>query len=264
MAKLTQAAGFKAAFMGDGAVSVSRLGYPDFGFVDRADVIDRAREVCSSTPMPIVVDVGTGYGNALTMQRTVKELETAGVAGAFFEDQVAPKKCGHIRGRSLISVGEMVGKIQAACDARQDDDFVLIARTDALAISGLNAAIDRINTFGEAGADIVFIDALESMEELTVAPQLSNYPMMVNMLEGGKTPYLPASELAKLGYKMVIWPETLMYAGFSAMQTVATELQQKGTISEQTRNNMTNFQEMCHFLQLDELYALEEKYAEEQ
>ena len=260
MAKLVESVGFSAAFMGDGAVSVSRLGLPDFGYVDRGEVVDRTREVCKSLSLPLIVDIGTGYGNALNLQRTIAEIEAAGASGAFFEDQTSPKKCGHIRGRSLVSTEEMCMKVRAAVDIRKDDDFVLVARTDALAVEGFDSAIKRINAYAEAGADVVFIDALETVEQIQRAPREASKPMMVNILEGGKTPYLSAAELEQLGYKMVIWPETLMYAGFSAMQRVATELKQNGVVSGKTREHMTDFTTMSNFLGLEQLYEREKRY----
>ena len=260
MAKLLESVGFHAGFIGDGAVSVSRLGQPDFGYVDRGEVVQRAREVCNSFSLPVIVDVGTGYGNALNLQRTISEIEAAGASGAFFEDQTSPKKCGHIRGRSLISTEEMCMKVRAAVDIRKDEDFVLVARTDALAVEGFDAAIERINAYGDAGADVVFIDALETMEQMERAPREATKPMMVNILEGGKTPYLSTDELESLGYKMVIWPETLMYAGFSAMQRVAMELKNNGVVSEQTRAHMTDFTTLSNFLGLEQLYERERRY----
>lgn len=260
MAMLVERVGFRAAFVGDGAVSVSRLGKPDFGYVDRGDVVDRAREICRCTSMPMVIDIGTGYGNALNLQRTVSEIELAGAAGVFFEDQLSPKKCGHIRGRTLITREEMIGKIQAAADCRRDSDFVLIARTDALATEGFEAAVERCGAYAQAGADVVFIDALDTVEQLRAAPERIGHPMMVNMLEGGRTPYLSANMLAEMGYQMVIWPESLMYAGFSAMQHAAEELFQTGTLSDQRRAGMTDFTSMSEFLGLESLYELEQKY----
>jgi len=263
MAKLVESIGFSAAFIGDGAVSVSRLGQPDFGYVDRGEVVDRAREVCRCFSLPVVVDIGTGYGNALSLQRTVVEIEAAGASGVFFEDQTSPKKCGHIRGRSLIPAQEMCMKIQAAVDVRDNEDFVLVARTDALAVEGFDAAIARIKAYGNAGADVVFIDALETMEHMERAPREAGYPMMVNILEGGKTPYLSAGELQQLGYKIVIWPESLMYAGFSAMQRVALELKNNGIVSAEMRAGMTDFTEMSNFLGLEQLYEREQRYKSE-
>lgn len=264
MAKIVEAAGFSAACMGDGAVSVSVLGQPDFGLYTMTEVVNRAREVCSAVSIPVMIDVGTGYGNALNVLRTVREIEAAGAGGVFFEDQTWPKKCGHLAGRTLISLAEMTAKIRAAVDARQNPDLVIAARTDARAVEGMPAAIERLCAYGEAGADVVFIDALESMDDLRLAPQEIPYPLMANMLEGGKTPYLSASELEELGYKIVVWPETLMYAGFRAMLDVARELKATGTVSEETRDNMTDFLTLNNeFLGLPELYALEQKYGVE-
>ena len=259
--KIVEATGFPAAFIGDGAVSVSRLGLTDFGFVAMGEIVDRAREVCNCTAIAVIVDIGTGYGNALNIQRTVSEIESTGACGVFFEDQTWPKKCGHLEGRSLISKAEMSSKIRAAADARDNQDFMIVTRTDALAIEGWDETIMRANTYGEAGADMVFIDALESLDDLKRAPQEISYPMMVNMLEGGKTPLVSASDLEQMGYKIVIWPETLMYAGFPAMMKVATELEQYGELSSATLSNMSNFREVSNFLGLKDLYELEAKYS---
>jgi len=262
-AKIVQAAGFSAAFLGDGAVSVSRLGLPDFGLVSLTEVIERAREICSSVSIPLLVDVGTGYGNALNVRRTVRQVEDAGAGGVFFEDQTWPKKCGHIPGRSLIPQAEMVNKVRAAADARSTPDFVIVARTDARAIEGLDAAIQRLRAYGEAGADVVFIDALESLNDLQRTAREVPYPLMANMLEGGRTPYLSAVELGAIGYKVVIWPETLMYAAFAAMMEVAKELKANGTTSQSSREKMTDFGRLSEFLGLQDLYSLERRYASE-
>ena len=262
-AKIVQAAGFSAAFLGDGAVSVSRLGLPDFGLVSLMEVIDRAREICSSVSIPLLVDVGTGYGNALNVRRTVRQVEDAGAGGVFFEDQTWPKKCGHIPGRSLIPQAEMVNKVRAAADARSTPNFVIVARTDARAIEGLDAAIQRLRAYGEAGADVVFIDALESLNDLQRTAREVPYPLMANMLEGGRTPYLSAVELGAIGYKVVIWPETLMYAAFAAMMEVAKELKANGTTSQSSREKMTDFGRLSEFLGLQDLYSLERRYASE-
>jgi len=259
--KIVEATGFPAAFIGDGAVSVSRLGLTDFGFVAMGEIVDRAREVCNCTAIAVIVDIGTGYGNALNIQRTLSEIESTGACGVFFEDQTWPKKCGHLEGRSLISEAEMSSKIRAAADARDNHDFMIVTRTDALAIEGWDETIRRANAYGEAGADMVFIDALESLDDLKRAPQEISYPMMVNMLEGGKTPLVSTSDLEQMGYKIVIWPETLMYAGFHAMMNVATELEQDGELSSTTLSNMSNFYEVSNFLGLQDLYELEAKYS---
>ena len=263
MAKLVEATGFPGAFIGDGAVSVTRLGRPDFGFVDLGEVVNRAREVCRSVSLPVVIDIGTGYGNPLNVQRTVSEIEATGAAGVFFEDQTWPKKCGHMTGRSLISQEEMAMKVRAAVDVRENDDFVVIARTDALATEGFEAAIGRLNAYGDAGADVGLIDALQSMEQLERAPRDCAYPMMANMVENGKTPYLSVSEVEQLGYKISIWPETLMYAGFGAMQRAAAELRNDGMVSQNTRDGMSDLMTLSNFLGLEEFYQLEKKYAHE-
>jgi len=260
-AKIVENNGFPAIWLGDGTISVSVLGQPDFGILSVPEIIGRARDICNAVKIPAIVDIATGGGGPINVQGAVRAVEALDAAGVFFEDQQWPKKCGHIEGRKLIPLEEMVSKVRAAVDVRNDPDFLIVARTDARRSEGLDGALERLHAYHNAGADIGFIDALESMEDLEQAANKLQFPLMVNMLEGGKTPYLSAHELEKLGYKIGLWPETLLYAGFRAMMNVARELKETGTVSAESRISMADFVELSEFLGLRQLYALEKRYA---
>ena len=260
-AKVVEKAGFSAAHLTGHGLSVSVLGLTDFGFTTMAEVVSRARDICNAISIPVIVDIDTGYGNALNVQRTIRECEAAGAAAVHIEDQTWPKKCGHMEGKKLISQAEMVSKIRAAVDARQNADFTIIARTDARAVEGMDAAIERSKAYAEAGADGILIDGLESMDDLRRAGKEVSVPLMANMTEGGKTPYLSAGELEDMGYKIVIYPLALMWAALKVMRDVASEIKATGTLSQGTRQSMVTFMEFNDFMGVPELFELERKYA---
>ena len=208
-ARLVQKAGFPAVYMTGSGVSMSLLGIPDLGIVSYAEVLDRVEQISGSIELPLIVDGDTGYGGVLSVIRTVKGFESRGASAIQIEDQQDPKRCGHEFGRRLIPVQTMTDKIKAALDARSDSNFVIIARTDARTVEGIDRAIDRALHYQEAGADVVFVESPESIEELKRVATSFSAPAMANMVEGGRTPFVPSHELQQLGFRLAIYPNSL-------------------------------------------------------
>lgn len=227
MARLVEQAGFEAVYITGGGISRSQ-GYPDMGLLTLTENVQVLCRIVDAVAIPVIADIDTGYGNAINVIRSVREYERAGVAAFHIEDQVAPKKCGHYEGKAVVSVGEMVGKIKAAVDTRRDPDLLVIARSDARAIEGLQATIDRVNAYLEAGADIGFVEAPQSNEELAAVPPALKGPALVNIFEGGKTPPLPAKALESMGYKLGIYPSQTHRAAIRAAQEVLAVLKRDG------------------------------------
>src|SRR5438132_3316530 len=227
-ARLIEAAGFQAVYMTGAGTAASHLGQPDLGLATLTEMASHASHLASCVSLPVIADADTGYGNALNVIRTVREYEKAGVAAFHLEDQVSPKKCGHYEGKEVISKGEMVGKIKAAVDTRRDPGLVIIARSDARAIEGLDAAIDRVNAYLEAGADVGFVEAPQSAEELAAAARQLIKPALVNIFEGGKTPALPARKLEAMGYRIGIYPSQTHRAAIAAAKKVLAVLKRDG------------------------------------
>src|SRR5215469_11351867 len=225
-AKLVADAGFKVTFMSGFAVSAARLGLPDTGLISFAEMLDTLHNCCSAArDVPLIGDGDTGYGNALNVQRTVIEYARAGAAAVMIEDQVNPKKCGHTRGKQVITRDEARMKIRAAVDAKRDVDILILARTDARAIHGFDEALARCRDFEAEGADIFFLEAPENEAEMKAFCAAMTKPCMANMVPGGKTPILPAGELQQIGYKLAVYPVMLLSASIAAMQSVLTALQ---------------------------------------
>ena len=226
-ARLVEAAGFAAVYLTGGGYSRAN-GYPDLGLLSLTENVLFIGRTVEAVGIPVIADADTGYGNAINVIRTVREYEKTGVAGFHIEDQVSPKKCGHYEGKEVISRAEMVGKIKAAVDTRRDADMVIIARSDARAIEGLQASIDRVNAYLEAGADVGFVEAPQSREELaTVGKQLKK-PSLVNIFEGGKTPVLPVRELEAMGHRIGIYPSQTHRAAIAAAKKVLSALKEDG------------------------------------
>lgn len=258
-AKIIEQAGFKAVYMTGSGAAMDLLGLPDLGFLTMSEMVAHARNIVQATSLPVIADADTGYGNALNVMRTVREYEGAGVAGLHIEDQVAPKRCGHFSGKEVISREEMIGKIKAALDSRRDQNLVIIARTDARAVMGLQEAIERGVAYAEAGADMIFVDAPESAEELSLIARSIPAPLMANLSEGGKTPLLSAQELQDMGYKLVIYPRSAAGAAAKAIQELMAVLKRDGTtekyldriISFEGRNQITG---LAYYRELDKKY----------
>jgi 2-methylisocitrate lyase-like PEP mutase family enzyme len=226
-ARLAQVAGFEAVYLTGGGYSRAN-GYPDVGLLTMTEIVQWISRTVETVEIPVIADMDAGYGNALNVVRSVREYEKSGVAAFHLEDQVSPKKCGHYEGKQVVSKAEMVGKIRAAVDTRRDADMVIIARSDARSIEGLQAAIDRVNAYLEAGADVGFVEAPQSAEELAAAARQLTKPALANIFEGGKTPPLPARELEAMGYRIGIYPSQTHRAAIAAAKRVLAVLKRDG------------------------------------
>jgi methylisocitrate lyase len=258
-AKLVERAGFPLTFISGYSVAASHLGLPDFGYLTQTEVIDVTRRVCASVGIPIIIDADTGYGNALNVIRTVNELIEAGAAGMFLEDQVWPKRCGHMKGKRVIPTDEHVQKIRAAVDARRDRDFFIVARTDARQVNGLDDAIRRCMRYREAGADALFVEGPRSVEELSIIGRSLPPPLVANMLEGGVTPLLTKEELGAIGFQLIVCPLTALYASAKAIQEIFAILKTAGT-TRAAMDRLLPFQQFHDLIDLDGYYALDERY----
>jgi 2-methylisocitrate lyase-like PEP mutase family enzyme len=240
--------------------SLTRLGMPDVGLLTATEMIDNASRIVDASELPVVADADTGYGNPINTRRTIRDYEKAGVAGVHLEDQAWPKRCGHLAGKRVIPTAEMVAKIKAACDARRDDDFVIITRTDAIAIEGIDAALERGERYREAGADVLFIEAPVGREQVEiVSKRFKGVPLLYNMAASGKTPDLPADELGKLGFKLAIYPNWMLLAAIPAMQNLLRELKKAGSIAHM-RDKVANFKQFTEIAGLPEIQELENRY----
>ena len=260
VARIIEKEGFEAVYMTGYGTSASVLGQPDVGLLTQTEMAIRAANLVEAVNIPVIADADTGYGNAINVQRTVRLYEKAGVACIQLEDQVAPKKCGHMLGREIISQEEMVGKIKAACDARVDDDLMIMARTDARTNFGIDAAIERGLAYEAAGADIIFIESPESIEEMQKVTSSFNVPVLANMLEHGRTPLLTAKELEDLGYDLVIFCVASTYVIAKAVTKLMKELKTTGTTAGMI-DEMIPFNEFNELVGLDIIREKEREYA---
>ncbi len=260
-ARLIEEAGFDAVYMTGFGAAASVLGRPDVGLLTMTEMVEHARQISQAvSPLPVIADADTGYGNPISVIRTVQQYELAGVAAIHIEDQVAPKKCGHMAGKEVIPKQEMVAKIEAAVAARRSSDFVIIARTDARAVEGLDAALDRAKSYRDAGADVLFIEAPEGIEEIEkVAKTFSNVPLLYNWAEGGKTPPLTYEQIKSLGFRIIIFPVGALLSAAQAIRTVLKSLREEGTPLG-VMDKMIPFQEFLNFIGLPEVQQLELKY----
>lgn len=261
-AKVIEQAGFSAIHMTGSGSSASMLGLPDLGFATVSEMSEHGKNIVLAVDVPVIADADTGYGNAMNVYRTIREFERAGIVGCHIEDQVTPKRCGHLEGKTLIPVEEMVGKIEAACAAREDKDFLVIARTDAREQFGLDAAIERANIFVEAGADCIFVESPHSPDEMREVRKRVKGPLLANMVEGGKTPWLTYQELEELGYQIVIYPLTGWMGAAIMMRELMRELKETGTTQgfwQRTGMKMT-FQELFGVFDYPKFQELEERY----
>jgi 2,3-dimethylmalate lyase len=259
-ARIAARVGFDVVFISGYAVSATRLGEPDFGFLTQTEMVDAARAVCRVSTAPVIVDADTGYGNAVNVLRTVRELQDAGASGVFLEDQVWPKKCGHMAGKRVVETAEHAAKIRAAVDARGERDLFVVARTDARQPLGLDAAIERCLVYKEAGADALFVEAPESIEELERVAQALPGPLVANMVERGVTPHLSRSELRDLGFALIVCPLAALYAAARAVTDVLTELREKETTAA-AYEHMLTFDEFNALVDLEQRYEDEARYA---
>jgi 2,3-dimethylmalate lyase len=258
-ARLVAAEGFKAIYMTGGGTSAVRLGMPDVGLLTMPEMVDNAGRIADASGLPVISDADTGYGNAINVLRTVRAFEKAGVAAIHLEDQSLPKRCGHLAGKSLVTPVEMADKIRAACDARVDQDFVIIARTDAIAVEGLDRALERARRYEEAGADMVFVEAPSSPEQLRAVPLALKVPTLFNMASSGKTPFLHQDEILALGYKLAIYPNFAILVAIPAVQRYLRELRSAGTVAH-LRDGMATFTEWFDAVGMDEIREQEARY----
>jgi 2,3-dimethylmalate lyase len=258
-ARIATRAGFEIVFVSGYSVSATQLGEPDFGILTQTEVVAAASRICGAVETPVLIDADTGYGNAVNVIRTVRELVRAGAAGMFLEDQVWPKRCGHMRGKRVIPVAEQVAKLRAAVEARADGDLFLVARTDARQAVGLDDAIARALAYHEAGADALFVEAPQSLDELREIGRRLPPPLVANMVEQGVTPQLPADELAAMGFQLIVYPLSGLFAATRAMQEVYARLRADGhTLT--VRDRLVTFPEFNQLVGLDEKYALDERF----
>lgn len=258
-AKVIEKVGFPAVYMTGYGQAASHLGKPDVGLLTLSEMVARASNIAEAVDVPVVADADTGFGNAVNVMRTVREYEKAGVAALQLEDQVAPKKCGHMTGRQVVPKEEMVGKIKAAVDARYDKDLMIIARTDARTVHGLNEALERAKAYEEAGADIIFVESPESVEEMKQITSTVKAYTLANMVEGGRTPLLNNKELEELGYGIVIYPTASTYITAKTIFKLMETLKQTGT-TESLIKDMVTFSEFNELIGLPQIRGLETTY----
>ncbi|HET8848031.1 MAG TPA: oxaloacetate decarboxylase [Nitrososphaeraceae archaeon] len=258
-AKIAQHVGFEAMFQTGYGSSASLLGLPDFGFLNAGENIDNARRIIRAVDVPVIVDVDTGYGNPLTVWKLVGDLIANGGAGIFLEDQVWPKRCGHMRGKEVISSDDYIQKLRAAVASSANNEFTIVARTDARAPLGLDEAIDRGKRYYKEGADVVFVEAPQSEEELREIPKKIDAPLLANMIENGVTPTFSASELKSMGYSMVVFPLSGLYGSAFAIKKILSDLKKNGS-TKNSRDTMLDFNEFNDLVELSKFMKMEEKY----
>lgn len=261
-ARLVQRAGFDAIYFSGGLSGSSFPGVPDFGIRTLTEMVAQVGGAVRSTRMPILADGEAGYGSVLSTQRLVYELENVGAAGMHLEDQDVPRRCGHYDSKRLVSTEEHAGRIAAAVDARRDPDFLIVSRTDAIAVTGFDDAVARTHAYIEAGADMVFFDGIETREQLEAVPKLFSVPAMANMVEQGKTPVLPAKELEAMGYALTIFSTILYFTALGAMREALKVLSETGT-SEPLWDRMGGFREWQEVTQVDEHLAVVDRFEPE-
>jgi 2-methylisocitrate lyase-like PEP mutase family enzyme len=259
VARLAARAGFDAVYATGAGIANTLLGVPDVGLVAMTELADHVRRITSAVDVPVVVDIDTGFGNAINARRTVQEIERAGAAGVQIEDQVFPKRCGHFAGKDVIPAREMVAKLRAVLDARADPDLVVIARTDAIAVEGFDAAVERGRAYADAGADLVFIEAPTTDDDLAALPGLVPAPLVANMVEGGKTPLHAAAELGEMGYRAVLYANVAMRVAAAAVRDAFAELRASGD-SRGLLDRMLGWDERQALVGLPEIEDLEARY----
>ena len=252
-ALLVEQAGFEAIYMSGASISYTQIGRPDIGLMSSSQVADIVGRVADRVSIPLIVDADTGFGNALNVQHTVRIFERMGAAALQLEDQTAPKRCGHLAGKELVTCTEMVGKIKAAIDARTNENTLIIARTDAIAVAGFDAALERAFRYVEAGADVIFVEAPQSLSHMkAICTAMPNTPLLANMVEGGKTPILTCEDLSDMGFKLVIAPGSMVRAHAFMAREFLNQLKVNGTTSG-FRDRMLNFDQINDLLGLPQL-----------
>jgi len=257
-ARIIEDLGFEAVYLTGAGLANTSLGVPDIGLVTMTELVEATAAISAATRLPLIVDADTGFGNELNVVRAVRALERAGAAAIQLEDQVFPKKCGHFAGKAVIPADEMVAKIRAAAESRRSADFLLIARTDARAIEGLDPAIERAGRYAEAGADVTFVEAPQSVAELTAVTRRLKVPQVANMVVGGKTPLVSQKELAAMGFALVLYANAALQASVLAMQEVLGALREDGSLAR-VANRLASFEERQRIVGKDEWDRLEKR-----
>ncbi|KAF0960329.1 isocitrate lyase/PEP mutase family protein [Rhodococcus sp. T7] len=257
-ARLVEEAGFEAVYVTGAGIANTFLGLPDIGLVTLTELTAHVAAIRDATDLPLIVDADTGFGNAVSVRRTVRDLERAGADGIQLEDQLFPKRCGHFGGKQLVGTEEMVQKIHAAVDARRDDDLVIVARTDARATEGFDAAIDRAGAYREAGADVTFVEAPQTVEEVHAVPERLPCPQLVNFVEGGKTPFVPLEDLQ--GYSIALFANAALQGAIKGTLQVLDGLRATGSL-DAVAHQLTGWQERQRLVAKPFYDALEERYA---
>ncbi len=259
-AKIAQHVGFKAIFQTGYGTSASMLAMPDFGFLSMTETLETARRITRAVDIPLIVDVDTGYGNPLTVWKLVNDLQKIGAAGIFLEDQVWPKRCGHMAGKDVVSTEEYIPKLKSAIDAsRKNPDFIIVARTDAIAPLGIEEAVKRGKRYQEVGADAVFIEAPHTLDDLKYISSKIDAPLVANMIEEGVTPNLTSKDLLKMGYQIALFPLSGLYSSTFAIYNTFKTLKEEGT-TKPLVNNMVKFKEFNKLVDLDKYMDMERKY----
>jgi carboxyvinyl-carboxyphosphonate phosphorylmutase len=259
-AKIAEDVGFETAFQTGYGTSASLLGMPDFGFLNAGETLENAKRIINSVNIPILVDIDTGYGNPLNVWKIVKDLVRIGAKGIFLEDQVWPKRCGHMAGKTVIPKEDYILKLQAAIDARENNEFIIVARTDSLAQFGVEEAIERGKEYKRTGADVIFVEAPKTIDEMELISKEIKAPLLANMIEEGITPNLTADQLRKMGFRMVVFPLSALYSATFAIKQTLQTLKKTGTTKE-LKNKMITFQEFNDLVNLSAYHKLEKKYS---
>jgi 2-methylisocitrate lyase-like PEP mutase family enzyme len=257
-ARIVAKHGFEAIYMTGAGATAVRLGMPDVGLMTMTEMVDNAARIYDACNLPVIADADNGYGGIHNVRRTVQSFERAGIAAIHLEDQSLPKRCGHLAGKELIETTEMVAKIKAACDARIDPDFMIIARTDAIAVEGFDAAIERAERYAEAGADMLFVEAPSAEQLPLIAPRLDK-PLLYNMSASGKTPFLDKSTIEDLGFKLIIYPNWLLLAGIRASGKILELLKSSGSIADAV-SEVASFREFFDLVGMQDVQQLDAKY----
>ena len=258
-AKIAEKVGFDAMFQTGYGTSATLFGMPDYGFIGATETVDNARRISNAISVPLIVDSDTGYGNALSVWKLVKELESAGAAGIFLEDQKWPKRCGHMQGKEVIPQEEYTEKLGAALDARENKDFIIVARTDSRATEGLEKSIERGIQNKKTGADAVFIEAPRTLDEMKKIGKEIKAPLVANMIEGGATPMNSAQTLNKIGFNIILYPLSVLFANTFATMNILQELKNTGTTSKY-KQKVVNFDQFNNLVELDKFKKMETKY----
>jgi len=258
-AKIVEKVGFEAMFQTGYGTSATLFGMPDYGFIGSTETVDNARRICRAVSIPVIVDADTGYGNALSVWKLVRELEAAGASGIFLEDQRWPKRCGHMQGKEVVSKEEYTEKLQAALDARSDKNFIIVARTDARATEGLDNAIERGLYYKKVGADVIFVEAPKTIQEMKKIGNTINAPLVANMIEGGATPLSSEAKLFEMGFKIILYPLSVLFSNTYATLQILKELKRSGSTSKFNKK-LVNFDQFNDLVELKKYRKLEKQY----